>query len=174
MFKNRLAQHETYYKDNLGNYEIDKSFSAYEVFIELARDKNGEPLKNKNGEDRYYPIDDLSISKLGADVLTKKIRDDLYKVIYEVAGDKVERVERDGKRFYFVVNEDKLTTLPKDTLVVAKGEYYHTPKETGMVIVDEKDIEKPKVVGVRKFKSDNHEEEAKNAVKNFRYKPQNK
>lgn len=171
MFKNRLAQRETYTKDIMGNYDIENSFSVYEVFIEVARDKQGEVLKNKDGSDRYYPLDDLHIAKLDKDVKVKKVRDDTYKTVYEVNNDIVEKVERDGKRTYFVVNPDKVETLEAGTQVVIRGDYYHLPKEMGMVIVDEKDIEHPRVAGVRKFKTDDHKKEAEELVKNFGKRP---
>lgn len=172
MFRNRLAEHETYVKGNNGQYDVDRSYAVYEVFIEPMRDKNGEIIKGKDGNDRYYPIDDLSLNKLNAPALTKKIREDLFKVIYEVNGDKVEKVERDGKRVYYVVNEEKISTIPAGTQVVIKGDYIHIPSEIGYVIVDERDIEHPKVVGVRKFKTEDHKAEAEKIVKNFHSRPQ--
>ena len=39
MFKNKLANYETYSKSLGGNYDLDSSFTCYEVFIELSRDK---------------------------------------------------------------------------------------------------------------------------------------
>ena len=69
MYKNRLANYETYYKVTGGNYEVDTSRSVYEVFIELSRDKDGNVMKNKDGSDRYHAIDDALITTLDEDKL---------------------------------------------------------------------------------------------------------
>lgn len=171
MFKNRLANEEKYVKDNLGNYDVASSFSIYEVYLEVAKDKEGNPLTNKDGSLRYYAVDDLSISTLKGNVKVKKINDTTFKKVYDVNGDAVEKMERDNKRVYFVVEEDRITSLDAGTEVIARGEFFRIPNEKGYVIVDEKDIEHPRTVYARKFKTDNHEEEAKKIVKNFQLKP---
>ncbi len=173
MFKNRLANEEKYVKDNLGNYDVASSFSIYKVYLEVAKDKDGNPLTNKDGSTRYYPVDDLSISNLKEDIKVKKINDTTFKKVYEVNNEFVEKVDRDNKHIYFVVDNDKLTILEAGKEVIIRGEFIRIPVEKGYVIVDEKDIEHPRTVYARKFKTDNHEEEAKKIVKNFQLKPRN-
>lgn len=165
MFKNQLANYERYSKNNASEYVVESSYSVYEVYIELSRDKEGNPLKNKDGSDRYYPIDDSYITKLSEDTIVKKIRDNYFKKIYRVNNENVELTEHDNKHMYFVVNDDKITTLPKDTLVVSKGETYRIPNEIGYVLMDEKDIEHPRILAVRKFETDDHKAEAEQIVK---------
>ena len=58
MFKNKLANYETYSKSLGGNYDLDSSFTCYEVFIELSRDKEGNLVKNRDGSDRYLNTKD--------------------------------------------------------------------------------------------------------------------
>ena len=165
MYKNRLANYETYYKVTGGNYEVDTSRSVYEVFIELSRDKEGNVMKNKDGSDRYHAIDDALITALTEDKLVKVIREGFYKDVYQVNGEYVEKVERDGKRAYYPVEDDKLTTLKADTKVIIRNGTYRVPSEVGYVLVDERDIEHPRTVAVRKFKTDDHKAEAEKIVK---------
>ena len=164
MYKNKLASHETYYKTN-GNYEVETSLSVYEVFIELSRDKDGNVMKNRDGSDRYHALDDSSITLMAEDKLVKKIRDGFYKDIYQVNDEYVEKVERDGKRAYYPVKEDKLFTLTKGTKVIIKRDTYRVPSEVGYVLMDERDIEHPRMVAIRKFKTDDHKAEAEAIVK---------
>lgn len=163
MYKNKLANYETYYK-HMGNFEVETSLSVYEVFIELSRDKDGNVMKNRDGSDRYYAIDDSSVSILNVDKLVKVIRENFYKDVYQVNGEYVEKVERDGKRAYYPVAEDKLTTLKSGIKVVAKNGTYKVPTEVGYILMDERDIEHPKMVAVRKFKTDDHKAEAEKIV----------
>jgi len=167
MFKNQLAIRENYFKTNGGEYEIESCYAAYEAYIEIAKDKEGNAIKNRDGSERYFAIDDLSVITLKEDIVVKKIKDDLFKVVYSVNDELVERVERDGKHFYFPVGNEKITTLAKETVVTKRGDFYHIPSIKGLVIVDEKIIESPKVVSVRKFKTDDHKAEAEKIVKNF-------
>ena len=164
MYKNKLANYETYYKV-MGNYEVDTSLSVYEVFIELSRDKEGNVMKNKDGSDRYHAIDDALIQSLSEDKLVKVIREGFYKDVYPVNGEYVEKVERDGKRVYYPVEEGKMTTLKAGTNVIAKNGTYRVPSEIGYVLMDERDIEHPRMVAVRKFKTDDHKAEAEKIVK---------
>ena len=164
MYKNKLANYETYYKV-MGNYEVDTSLSVYEVFIELSRDKEGNVMKNKDGSDRYHAIDDSLIQSLSEDKLVKVIREGFYKDVYPVNGEYVEKVERDGKRVYYPVEEGKMTTLKAGTNVIVKNGTYRVPSEVGYVLMDERDIEHPRMVAVRKFKTDDHKAEAEKIVK---------
>ena len=164
MYKNKLANYETYYKV-MGNYEVDTSRSVYEVFIELSRDKEGNVMKNKDGSDRYHAIDDSLIQSLSEDKLVKVIREGFYKDVYPVNGEYVEKVERDGKRVYYPVEEGKMTTLKAGTNVIVKNGTYRVPSEVGYVLMDERDIEHPRMVAVRKFKTDDHKAEAEKIVK---------
>ena len=164
MYKNKLANYETYYK-HMGNYEIETSLSVYEVFIELSKDKDGNVLKNKDGSDRYYAIDDANIVALASDKIVKTIRDGFYKDVYQVNGEYVEKVEREGKRAYYPVEESKITTLSSGTKVVSRNGTYKVPTEIGYVLMDERDIEHPKMVAVRKFKTEDHKAEAEKIVK---------
>ena len=166
MFKNKLANYETYSKDLMGNYDLESSLTCYEVFIELSRDKDGNTVKNRDGSDRYHALDDNFISKLAEDKKVKVIREGFYKDVYEVNGDVVEKVQRnDGSHVYYVVNEEKLSTLAAGTMVIAKNGTYRTPKEVGFVLVDDRDIENPKVVRVGKFKTEDHKAEAEKLVR---------
>ncbi|MCQ2087187.1 MAG: hypothetical protein MJZ37_03845 [Bacilli bacterium] len=172
MYKNRLANFETYYK-HMGNYEVETSLSVYEVYIELAKDKDGNFMKNRDGSDRYYALDDASISTLDSDKLVKVIREGFYKDVFQVNGEYVEKVERNGKRAYYRVEEDALTTLAAGTKVVARNGTYRVPSEVGYVLMDERDIEHPKMVAVRKFKTDDHKAEAEKIVKGKAHKDEN-
>ena len=172
MFKNKLANYETYSKTIGGNYDLDSSFTCYEVFIELSRDKDGNVMKNKDGSDRYHAIDDNNIVKLDAEKKVKVIREGFYKDVYQVNGEYVEKVDRDnGSHVYYVVSEDRLATLEAGTSVVAKNGTYRVPKEVGYVLVDDREIEKPRIVRVGKFKTEDHKAEAEQLVRG-RKKPQ--
>jgi len=164
MFNKKLANYETYSK-TFDGYDLASSFSCYEVFIELSRDKEGNVIKNKDGSDRYHAIDDNNLSTLKEDKVVKEIREGFYKDVYEVNGDKVEKVERDGKRVYYVVPEDKIKTLEAGTQVIEKNGTYRIPNEVGYILVDDRDIENPKIVAVRKFKTDDHKAEAEKIVR---------
>ena len=164
MYKNKLASHETYYKTN-GDFEVETSLAVYEVFIELSRDKDGNVMKNRDGSDRYYALDDSSIKTLTEDKLVKKVRDGFYREVYPVNDEYVEKIERDGRRAYYPVSEDKLVTLEKGTRAIAKKGTYRIPTEVGYVLMDERDIEHPRIVAIRKFKTDDHKAEAESLVK---------
>ena len=165
MYKNKLANYETYFKTMGNNYEVDTSLSVYEVYIELSRDKEGNVMKNRDGSDRYHAIDDANISVLDTDKLVKVIREGFYKDVYPVNGEYVEKVDREGKRAYFPVEEEKMTTLPAGTKVIARNGTYKVPNEIGYILMDERDIEHPKMVAVRKFKTDDHKAEAEKIVR---------
>ena len=172
MYKNQLAHEERYSKGLTGGYDIETSYSVYEVYIEVSHDKDGNEMKNKDGSTRYFAIDDNKIKALEADIRVKQIREGLYKPVYEVNGDIVELNERDGKRAYFVVNPDKVITLTAGTMCIASGSgLIRIPTEKGYVLVDDKIIESPRILAVRKFETDNHEEEAKQIAKNGGRKP---
>ncbi len=167
MFKNQLANKETF-SENYGQYELESSRSVYEVYIELSHDKEGNVQKNRDGSDRYYAIDDSNLTKVAQDVAVKKIRENFYKAVYQVNGDYVEKVERDGKRIYFVVDAEKVETLPAGTTAVVKNDTYRVPTEIGYVLVDDTDIENPKILRVRKFQTEDHKAEAEKIVKGNR------
>ena len=48
MYKNKLANYETYYKNTGNSYEVDSSLSVYEVYIEVSKDREGNVMKNKD------------------------------------------------------------------------------------------------------------------------------
>ena len=170
MYKNKLANYETYYK-SMGNYEIETSLSVYEVYIELSRDKDGNVMKNRDGSDRYHAIDDANITALDADKVVKVIREGFYKDVYQVNGEYVEKVEREnGKRAYYPVEEDKIATLKAGDKVIARNGTYKVPSEIGYILMDERDIEHPRMVAVRKFKTDDHKAEAEKIVKGKNHK----
>ncbi|MCQ2776250.1 MAG: hypothetical protein MJ217_00795 [Bacilli bacterium] len=170
MYKNKLANYETYSK-TFNGYDLDSSYTCYEVFIELSRDKEGNIMKNKDGSDRYHAIDDANISTLQEDKEVKVIRENFYKDIYECNGEKVEKVEKDGRRAYYPVDEDRITVLKAGTQVIARNGTYRVPNEVGYVLVNDVDIENPKVVAVRKFKTDDHKAEAEQIVRGNKRKP---
>ena len=163
MFGKELAHDETYYKE-YGEYKISGSYSVYEVFIEPMFNKEGQPITNKDGSPRYRYIDERDVSSINEDKLVKAIRDNLFKDVYEVNGDHVEKVEKDNKRIYYVVDEEKITTLPAGSKVLIKNGLYRLLSEVGYILVDDFDIENPKIIAVRKFKTDNHEQEAKDII----------
>lgn len=165
MFGKELAHDETYYKE-YGEYKITNSYTVYEAYIEEMHDKEGKLVTNKDGSPRYRYIDDRDISTVNEDKLVKEIRPGLYKDVYQVNGDYVEKVEKEGKRIYFVVEQARVKTLAKDSKVVARNGTYRLLNEVGYVLVDDYEIENPKVIAVRKFKTEDHEQEAKDIIKN--------
>ena len=165
MFGKELAHDETYHKE-YGEYKITNSYTVYEAFIEEMYDKEGKQIQNKDGSPRYRYIDDKSVVDIQEDKVVKEIRPGVYKDVYQVNGDYVEKVEKEeGKRIYFVVEAEKIKTLAKGTKVVIKNGLYRALGEVGYVLVDDYDVENPKIIAVRKFKTDDHEKEAKDLIK---------
>ena len=60
----------------------------------------------------------------------------------------------------------KVKKLEKGTKAIIKNGTYKILKEVGYVLVDDYDIENPKVVTVRKFKTEDHVAEAKEIIRN--------
>ena len=165
MFGKELAHDESYIKE-YGDYKITNSYTVYEAFIEEMHDKDGKLITNKDGTPRYRYIEDRDVSTINEDKLVKEIRNGLYKDVYQVNGDYVEKVEKEeGRRIYFVVEPEKVKTLEKGTKVIVRNGLYRVLKEIGYVLVDDYEIEKPKVIAVRKFKTEDHEQEAKEIVR---------
>ena len=164
MFGKELAHDETYYKE-YGEYKLSNAYTVYEAYIEEMFNKDGTPMTNKDGSQRYRYIDNKDIVTIKEDKLVKEIRPNFYKDIYEVNGDYVEKVEKDNKRIYFVVEKEKIKTLATGSKVTERNGTYRLLTQLGYVLVDDYDIENPKVVAVRKFKTDDHEEEAKEIIK---------
>lgn len=170
-FKRELANNERFYKEADDLLQLDTSVTAYEVYVELGRDKDGNTLKNKDGSDRYFPIDEDKITSLEEDIELKKIRDGVYKTVYTLEEDKLERVERDGKRMYYVVDPNKLETLKKGTkVIISKSGLYRLVDLMGMVLVDDTDLDNERVISVRLFKTDDHKKEAEDTLKNLNYR----
>lgn len=166
LFGKELAHDESYIKE-YGDYKIVGSYTVYEAIIEQMRDKEGKLMTNKDGSPRYRYINDRDLTTLKEDKLVKEIRPNFYKDVYQVNGDYVEKVEKEeGKRIYFVVDPSKVKTLKKDTRAIVKNGTYRVLQEVGYVLVDDYDIEKPKVIAVRKFKTEDHATEAKEIVRN--------
>ena len=166
LFGKELAHDESYIKE-YGDYKIVGSYTVYEAHIEKMHDKEGKLMTNKDGSPRYRYIDDRDLSTLKEDKLVKEIRPNFYKDVYQVNGDYVEKVEKeDGKRIYFAVDPSKVKTLAKETRAIIKNGTYRVLQEVGYVLVDDYDIENPKVIAVRKFKTEDHESEAKEIVRN--------
>lgn len=172
MYKNKLANYETYFK-HMGNYEVETSLSVYEVFIEPSRDKDGNIMKNRDGSDRYHALDDSAIQVLEEDKLVKVIREGFYKDVYQVNGEYVEKVEREGKRAYYPVAEDKLFTLKAGEKIIERNGTYKVPSEVGYILMDERDIEHPRMIAIRKFKTDDHKAEAEKIVQGKSRKEEN-
>jgi len=171
VFKNLLARKETFAKDSNGQYDVDTSYAAYEGYIEESRDKEGKVITSKDGNPRYHAIDESKMIKLTQDTIVKTIREGFYKVVFTVNGDYVELVERDNqKRIYFTIDPKSITTLKAGTMVICgNNNTYRIPTEKGLIVVDEKNIENPKVVFVKKFQSEDHKAEAEKAVaRNYR------
>ena len=165
MFGKELAHDETYYKE-YGEYKVSSSYTVYEVFVELQRDKDGKVVTNKDGSNRYRYIDSKDVKELCEDKKVKQIREGLYKDVYEVNGDTVELVERDNKRIYYVVEADRLKTLQKGTSVIIRNGLYRVVNEVGYVLVDDVEVDNPRIVAVRKFTTDDHKKEAEEVIKN--------
>ena len=165
MFGKELAHDETYYKE-YGEYKLSDSYSVYEAYIEPMFNKEGKPVTNKDGSPRYRYIDDKDIVTVNEDKLVKVIRENLFKDVFEVNGDYVEKVEKDNRRVYYVVDKEKVSTLKKDSKVMLRNGLYRLLNEVGYVLVDDFNIENPKVIAVRKFKTEDHEQEAKEIIKN--------
>lgn len=165
LFGKELAHDESYIKE-YGEYKITNSYTVYEAYIEEMHDKDGKLITNKDGSPRYRYIDDRDVSTIKEDKLVKEIREGFYKEVFQVNGDYVEKVEKEeGKRIYFVVDPSRVKTLAKDTKVIARNGTFKVLKEVGYVLVDDYEIEKPKVISVRKFKTEDHEQEAKDLVR---------
>ena len=160
MFGKELAHNESYYKE-YGEYKLSSSYTVYEAYIEEMHDKDGNLVKNKDGSQRYYYVEDKEVITIKEDKLVKEIREGLYKDVYQVNGDYVEKVDRDNKRIYYVVEASKIKTLEAGSKVTMKNGLYRKLSTIGYVLVDDFDIENPKVVGVRKFLTDDHQKEAK-------------
>lgn len=163
MFGKELAHDESYIKE-YGEYKITSSYTVYEAYIEEMHDKDGNLVKNKDGSQRYYYVEDKEVITIKEDKLVKEIREGLYKDVYQVNGDYVEKVDRDNKRIYYVVEASKIKTLEAGSKVTMKNGLYRKLSTIGYVLVDDFDIENPKVVGVRKFLTDDHQKEAKEIV----------
>ena len=130
-------------------------------------DKEGKALTNKDGSPRYRYINENDVSTIKEDKLVKEIRPGVYKDVYQVNGDYVEKVEKEeGKRIYFVVENNRVKTLSAGSKVIIKNGLYRVLSNIGYVLVDDYDVENPKVIAVRKFKTDDHEAEAKEIIKN--------
>ena len=98
MFGKELAHDETYFKE-YGEYKIAGSYTVYESYIEKMFDKEGKALTNKDGTPRYRYINDKDVSVIQEDKIVKEIRPGVYKDVYQVNGDYVEKVEKEeGKR----------------------------------------------------------------------------
>ena len=166
MFGKELAHDEVYYKE-YGEYKIAGSYTVYESYIEKIFDHDGKELTNKDGTPRYRYINDKDIVTTKEDKIVKEIRKGVYKDVYQVNGDYVEKVEKEeGKRVYFVVEPQRVKTLPSGTNVIIKNGLYRVLEEVGYVLVDDYDVENPKIITVRKFNSDDHKKEAEEIVKN--------
>ena len=165
MFGKELAHDESYIKE-YGDYKVTHSYTVYETFIEEMHDKDGKLVTNKDGSPRYRYIDPRDVTTIREDLLVKEIREGFYKDVYQVNGDYVEKVEKEGsKRIYFVVEPERVKTLAKESKVIARSGTYRLLKEIGYVLVDDYEIEKPKVIAVRKFKTEDHVQEAKEIVR---------
>lgn len=164
LFKNELAHDEIYFKE-YGEYKIQSSYTVYETYIAISKDKDGKVMTNKDGSPRYHTVDEATVTSLKEEKEVKEIREGFYKDVYFVNGDKVELVEKDNKRIYFVVDQARIKTLAKDTKVIEKNGTYRVVNEVGYVLVDDTEIENPKVISVRKFKTEDHKKEAEDVIK---------
>lgn len=165
MFGKEIAHDDAYIKE-YGEYKITQSYTIYEALIEEMHDRDGKLILNKDGSPRYRYIDDRDVITLSENKTVKEIREGLYKDVYQVNGDYVEKVDRDdGKRIYFVVEPERIKTLEAGTRVLPRNGAYRVIKESGYVLVDDYDVEKPKVIAVRKFKTDDHVKEAKDIIR---------
>ena len=165
MFGKEIAHDDSYIKE-YGEYKITASYTVYEAYIEEMHDKEGKLVTNKDGSPRYRYIDDRDVTALREEKLVKEIRPGFYKDVYQVNGDYVEKVEKEeGKRIYFVVEPARVKTLAVGTKAIVRNGTYRVLNEVGYVLVDDYDVENPRVVGVRKFKTEDHEQEAKDIIR---------
>ena len=169
MFKNELAVKENTSTYGDGSESAVTTIVAYEVYIEKILDKDKKPILNKDGSEKYRAIEDNDIFALESDLKVKKIDEYFYKKIYEVNGDLVEKVERNGKKFYYVVEEEKIVTLPAGSKIYTKGDYYKIPNELGYALVDESVEGDYRIIRVRQFKTEDHKAEAEEIVRTSRY-----
>ena len=169
MYNKELANHERLFKDTADELRVETSLTIYEVFVETRRDKDGNVFLNRDGSERLFAIPDSDFTRLEKDVVVKKIRDDYFKILYEVNGDKVEKVEKDNKRIYYVVPEEKVTVLPAGTQVVmGRNDGIKVPQQIGYVLIDDTDLDNQRVLAVRLFKTDDHKAEAEQLVRGKR------
>ena len=57
-------------------------------------------------------------------------------------------------------------TKMKDSKVIERNGTYRLLNEVGYVMVDDYEIENPKIIAVRKFKTEDHVQEAKDIIRN--------
>ena len=64
--------------------------------------------------------------------------------------------------------EDKLDILKKGTKVtISKSGLYKEVNLMGMALVDDTDLKNERVISIRPFKTDDHEQEAKDVLKKY-------
>ena len=64
--------------------KVDTRLAAYEVFIEPGMDKEGKPVLNKDGSQRYFPVDDEQLVEVKEALTVRKIADNYYKPLFTV------------------------------------------------------------------------------------------
>ena len=170
MNKTLLSQKESVTK--IFNEErLDTRLSAYEVFIEAGIDKEGNPVLNKDGSQRYYPVDESQLVEAKEDMKVRKLADNYFKPLFMVNGDLVEKVERENKRIYYCVDPEQVVSIEKGTFLrESKTGCFRVVNEKGYAIYDETEENSPRLLSVRKFETDNHKEEAENALQEMNYR----
>ena len=170
MNKILLSEKESYVKIG-GAEKVDTRIAAYEVYIEPGIDKEGKPVLNKDGSQRYYPVDDDQLKVLDEDIQVRKIADNYFKPLYKIGDDLVEKVERDGKRVYYCVDKEQIVTLEKGTsLRESKSGCFRVVSLKGYVIYDETDMDNVKILSIKTFETENHKEEVEEVLKEMRYR----
>ena len=166
-----LSSKESTVKMSDGVEKVDTKLTAYEVYVEAGLDKEGKPVLNRDGSQKYYIVDTDQMINLENELAVKKISDNYFKPLYEVNGDKVEKVERDGKRTYYVVDAESIVMLPAGSIIKeTKSGGYKVIKEKGFVVYDETEEDSPKIISVKKFETEDHKEEAESFLKEMNYR----
>ena len=169
---NKILLSEKESKVRIGDAEkVDTRLAAYEVFIEAGMDKEGNPVLNKDGSQRYFPVDDDQLVEVKEELTVRKLSENYFKPLYRIEEDLVERVERDGKRIYYTVDPSLIVTIPVGTnLRISKSGCFRTVSLKGYVIYDETEADNPKILSVKKFETDDHKSEAEEVLMNMRYR----
>ena len=170
MYKKELAHRERYFRDSGDELQVETSLTVFEVYVETSKDREGKLFLNRDGSERLFAIRDADFVRLEEDKVVRKIRDDFYRVVYQVEEDYVERFEKDGRRVYYVVNPEEIVTLPAGTQIIPTNHGgIKVPQEIGYALVDDTEPDAQRVLAVRKFSTEDHVAEAEEVLNSSSY-----